>query len=78
MMKKWWFGILTGGAMVALATNSIEADAGLIPGSGSTLGMLLWLGLGMVGLGMWGRKKLFQGTAKAGKACMNEDILKGK
>jgi hypothetical protein len=63
-MKKWFFGILTGSAWVALATNSFEADAAVVLGSDSSFGMLLWLGLGMVGLGMWGRKKIFQGRRR--------------
>jgi uncharacterized protein YjbJ (UPF0337 family) len=35
--------------------------------------------LGLVGLGMWGRNVIFQGTLlKERRASMNEDILKGK
>jgi hypothetical protein len=45
-----FFGILTGGAMIALATNTWEAD---------TVGILLvLLGLGLAGLGWLGRKKI--------------------
>jgi hypothetical protein len=43
-------GILTGGAMIALAMNTSEAD---------TVGILLMLlGLGLAGLGWLGRKKI--------------------
>jgi hypothetical protein len=43
-------GILTGGAMIALATNTLEAD---------TVGILLvLLGLGLAGLGFLGRKQI--------------------
>lgn len=61
------FGILTGGAIVALAANSYEADAAGVMGSGSMHGMLLILGLGLVWLGMWGRKKIFQGAPSDGR-----------
>jgi len=53
--------------MVALATNSFGADAAGVMGPGSTAGMLMVLGLGLVGLGMRGRKKIFQGTPVSGR-----------
>ena len=56
MIVKGLLGILTGGAMVALATNLFGADAAGILGPGSTPGMLMVIGLGLVGLGMRGRK----------------------
>ena len=78
-------GILTGIAMVALATNSFQADAAGVMGPGSTAGILILLGLGLAGLGIRGRKKIFQGTPPDGRylalgrrANMNEDVLKGK
>lgn len=43
-------GILTGGAMIALATNTSEADTVHI--------LLILLGLGLAGLGLLGRKKI--------------------
>jgi hypothetical protein len=60
-------GFLTGGAMVALATNSFEADAAGVLGPGSTAGILILLGSGLVGLGIRGRKKIFQGTPIDGR-----------
>jgi hypothetical protein len=67
MIVKGWFGILTGGAMVALATNTFEAGAGVVLGQGFTPGILILLGLGLVGQGMWGRKKVRQGTSIDGR-----------
>lgn len=59
---------LTGGTMVALATNLFEADAAGVLGPGSTPGMLmLLLGLGLAGLGRWGRKKISQRTPVDGR-----------
>jgi hypothetical protein len=43
-------GILMGGTMIALATNTLEADTGGI--------LLMLLGLGLAGLGLLGRKKI--------------------
>jgi hypothetical protein len=60
-------GFLTGGAMVALATNSFQADAAGVLGPGSTAGILILLGSGLVGLGIRGRKKIFQGTPLDGR-----------
>ena len=60
-------GILTGIAMVALATNSFQADAAGVMGPGSTAGILILLGLGLAGLGIRGRKKIFQGTPPDGR-----------
>jgi hypothetical protein len=56
MIVKGLLGILTGGAMVALATNLFGADAPGVLGTGSSAGLLMLLGLGLVGLGMQGRK----------------------
>ncbi len=66
MVEKWLYGILTGSSMVALATNSFEAEPFGFQGPGSTAGMLLFLGLGLVGLGR-GRKKARQGTSIDGR-----------
>ena len=60
-------GFLTGGALVALASNSFEADAAGVLGPGSTAGILILLGSGLVGLGIRGRKKIFQGTPIDGR-----------
>jgi hypothetical protein len=60
-------GFLTGGAMVALATNSFQANAAGVLGPGSTAGILILLGSGLVGLGIRGRKKMFQGTPIDGR-----------
>jgi hypothetical protein len=60
-------GFLTGGAMVALASNSFQADAAGVLGPGSTAGILILLGSGLVGLGIRGRKKIFQGTPIDGR-----------
>ena len=64
MIEKWLLGILTVVAIVASAKNSFEAEAAVVMGPGFAPGMLLLLGSGMVGLGMWGRKRIFQGAAK--------------
>jgi hypothetical protein len=56
MIVNGLLGILTGGTMVALATNLFGADAPGVLGTGSTAGFLILLGLGLVGLGMRGRK----------------------
>ena len=71
-------GFLTGGAMVALATNSFQADAAGVLGPGSTAGMLILLGSGLVGLGIRGRKNLVQGTPIDGRyPGMREVNLRG-
>ena len=62
MMGKVLLGILTGSTTFVLATNLFGADAAGVMGPGSMTGMLMLPGLGLVGLGMWGRKKIFQGT----------------
>jgi hypothetical protein len=53
-------GILTEGTRVALATNLFEGDAAGVLGPGSLHGMLILLGLGLSGLGIWGLKKIRQ------------------
>ena len=58
---------LTVGAIVVLATNSFQADAAGVMGPGSTTGILILLGLGLVGMGIRGRKKIFQRTPIAGR-----------
>jgi len=58
---------LTVGAIVVLATNSFQADAAGDMGPGSTTGILILLGLGLVGMGIRGRKKIFQRTPIAGR-----------
>jgi hypothetical protein len=55
VIVKGLFGILAGVTMVALATNLFGADAADFLGTGSTAGLLMLLGLGLVGLGMRGR-----------------------
>lgn len=67
MIEKWLYGILTGSAMVALVTNLFEPDTAGILGPGSTLGMLLFLGFGLVGLRLWGGKRGRQGTSFRGR-----------
>jgi hypothetical protein len=67
MVVNGLFGILTGGAMAALVTNTSEADAAVVLGQGFTPGILMVLGLGLVGMGMWARKKIFQGTPIDGR-----------
>ena len=62
MIVNGLLGILTGGAIVALATSSFGADTVGVMGPGSTAGMLMLLGFGLVGLGMRGRRKSFQGA----------------
>ena len=60
-------GILIVGAMVALATNLFQADAAGVMGPGSTHGILILLGLGLIGLGIRGRKKIFPGSPIDGR-----------
>jgi hypothetical protein len=67
MIVKWLFGTLTGGVLVTLASNSFEAEVAGALGPGFTPGMLISLGLGLAGLGLWGRKKIFQGTPVDGR-----------
>ena len=62
MIVNGLLGIMTGGTLVALATNIFGADAPGALGPGLTAGLLISLGLGLVGLGIRGRKKIFQGT----------------
>jgi hypothetical protein len=67
MIVKGLLGILTGSTMFALATNLFRADAAGVMGPGFTAGMLILPGLGLVGLGIRGRKKIFQGTPTDGR-----------
>ncbi len=60
-------GILTGSAMFALATSFFGANAAGVMGPGSMAGMLILFGLGLVGLGIRGRKKIFRGTPIDGR-----------
>lgn len=62
MIVNGLLGFLTGGAMVALAMNSFQADAAGVMGPGSTAGILILLGSTLVALGRRGRKKIVQGT----------------
>jgi hypothetical protein len=66
MILKGLLGILTVGATVAMATNTFEAAAAGVQGTDSTTGRLMLLGLGLVGLGMWGREKIYRGKPKEG------------
>ena len=67
MMVKGLLGILTAGTVFAVATNSFGADAAGALWPGFTPGILMSLGLGLVGLGLWGRKRIFQGTLVDGR-----------
>ena len=67
MIVNGLLGILTGGAMVALAANPFQSDAAGVMGPGSTAGILILLGSGLVGLGIRGRKKILQGTPIDGR-----------
>jgi len=67
MIGNGLLGILTGSTMFALGTNFFGADAAGVMGPGSTAGMLILLGLGMVELGIRGRKKIFQETPIDGR-----------
>ena len=67
MVVKGLLGILTVGTVVGVATNSFEAEVAGALGPGFTPGMLISLGLGLAGLGLWGRKKIFQGTPVDGR-----------
>lgn len=68
MIGKGFLVILTGGTMVVLVTNLFRADAAGVPGLvGLPRILLFFLGLGLVGLSMWGRKKFRQGTSIDGR-----------
>ena len=69
MMVKGLLGILTGGTVIAVATNlsGAGADVAAALWPGFTPGILMSLGFGLVGLGMWGRKKIFQETPTDGR-----------
>ena len=77
MIVKGMLGILAGGTMVALATNLFGADAAGVLGTGSTAGMLMLLGLGLVGLGIRGRRNTMKSSTKD-KAEGTFHALKGK
>ena len=53
--------------MVVLASESFGANAAGVLWPGFTPGMLISLGLGLAGLGMWGREKIRQGTITDGR-----------
>jgi len=57
MIGEWLSGILTGSVMAAWATNSLEAVASGFLGPDFTPMTLLFIGVGLTGLGIWGRKK---------------------
>ncbi len=67
MIVKWMVGMLTGGVLLTLASNSFEAEVAGTLGPGFTPIMLISLGLCLAGLGLWGRKKIFQGTPADGR-----------
>jgi hypothetical protein len=69
MIPSGMSGNLTGGTLDESATKSFEADTANLLAPGATSGMLMLLGLGLVGLGMWGRKrkKACQGTPVDGR-----------
>ncbi len=53
--------------MFVLASESFGANAAGVLWPGFTPGMLISLGLGLAGLGMWGREKIRQGTITDGR-----------
>jgi len=53
--------------IAAWATNLLGADAAGVMAKGSIPIMSLLLGLGLTGLGMWGRKKVCRGTRIDGR-----------
>jgi len=59
-------GFLTGSTMVAIVTNSFNADAAGVLWTGFAPGVLILLGLGLSGLGLWGRKMIRHGTPVGG------------
>jgi len=67
MMGKGLLVILTGSTTFVLATNLFGADADGIMGPGSTAGVLMLLGLGLIGLGVRGRKKIILRTPTDGR-----------
>ena len=67
MIVGWLSEILAEGTMFAVATNSFGADTVGVLWPGFTPGILILLGLGMAGLGLWGREKIFQGTPVDGR-----------
>lgn len=67
VIANWLLGILTGSTMIALVTSLFGADAAGVMGPGFTAEMLMLLGLGLVGLGIRGREKIFQGTPIDGR-----------
>ena len=62
MIANGLLGILTGSTVFLFGAD----DAGVMR-PGFTTGMLILLGLGLVGLGIRGRKKNFQGTPIEGR-----------
>jgi hypothetical protein len=70
-------GILAGSTMVELAMNLFGTNAAGVLGSGSTPWLLISLGLGLVGLGMRCRKKIFPRHVGAGDGQRPHRILPG-
>ena len=64
MTLKRMLGILAGSAIAVLAASTFEADAAGSLIQGSPLGMLLMVGLGLVGFGMWGKGRIFRRKPK--------------
>jgi hypothetical protein len=70
-------GILTGNTMAVWAMNLFGTGAAGVLGSGSTPWLLISLGLGLVVLGMWCRKKIFPRHVGAGDGQRPHRILPG-
>ena len=64
MILRRMLGILAAGAIAVLAFNTFEADAAGSLVRSSPLGMLLMVGLGLVGFGIWGKGKIFRRKPK--------------
>lgn len=65
MIAEWLSGILAGSPVAAWATNLLGADAAGVLALGAKP-ILVLLGLGLTGLGIWGRKKVSRGTQTDG------------
>jgi len=66
MIGEWLSEILTGSAMAAWVKNSLEAGAAGVLAQGDEP-ILFLLGLGLTGLGIWGRKKICRGAQIDGR-----------